>query len=74
VQVPQSIVPPHPSPIGPQFAPIEAHVIAVHPPPSENGLPQTFGFVAPQISDVETQLPHSTMPPQPSATGPQLAP
>ena len=61
VHVPQSSVPPQPSPMAPQFAPTIAQVSGVH-----IGLPQTPGVPPPpQVVSVE-QVPQSIKFPQPS--------
>jgi hypothetical protein len=75
-QVPHARVPPQPSGAAPQRTPRDSQVRGVHTtPPSEGATgAHTLGRPpTPQASPVE-QLPQSSRPPQPSATGPQLAP
>jgi hypothetical protein len=73
VQVPHWSVPPQPSPIGPQFAPTEAHVLGTHTVPASAGAPQTFGTPPPPQVPLMHE-PQSRRRPQPSATGPHVAP
>ena len=68
MQVPQSSVPPQPSAIVPQLAPLAPQVVCVQLVPHLLGMPPP-----PQLAGA-VQLPQSRMPPQPSATGPQFAP
>jgi hypothetical protein len=75
VQVPHWIVAPHPSPIGPQFAPIDAQVLGVHiGGPASGKLPHTFGVPPPPQVAVPLHEPQFRRWPQPSATIPQVAP
>jgi hypothetical protein len=67
--VPQSSVPPHPSPIGPQFACCAAHVSGVH---IAVGVPHTLGVPLPPHVCPIGQVPQSINPPHPSAIGPQF--
>jgi hypothetical protein len=68
MQVPQFMMPPHPSPSIPQFAPRTAHVTAVH-----GGFSQLLGLLgsAPQSWPAGQETPHWMMPPHPSLAGPQ---
>jgi hypothetical protein len=63
-QVPQSTTPPHPSAIGPQFAPACWHVRGVH-----GGAPHWFAVPPPPHVLSPVQSPQlAVRPPQPSAT------
>ncbi len=76
-QVPHIRSPPHPSLTGPQSAPASAQVRRTHPTPASKvalGAPQTLGVPPPPQVVPAAQVPHSRSPPQPSLTGPQLAP
>src|SRR5688572_5709238 len=68
-QVPQSIVPPQPSPMTPHSAPPVHELLGVQMPT----LPHWFGATAPHTSGPE-HVPQSTTPPHPLPTMPHSAP
>src|SRR2546423_463534 len=73
VQVPQSNVPPQPSPCWPQLIAIVAQsavVFGTQPAVP----PHTLGAPPPPHVCGAVQVPHSSSPPHPSATGPQFTP
>jgi len=69
-QVPQSSIPPQPSPCMPQLDPSEAQVAGVH----MTVWPQTLGMPPPPHVSGMVQVPQSSVPPQPSPCMPQLKP
>lgn len=75
-QVPHVNNPPQPLETGPQFAPTPAQLRATHGLPASAAppVPQTLGVPPPPQVVPDAQAPHISNPPQPSATGPQLAP
>ena len=75
-QVPQLKSAPQPSATGPQLAPTLAQVRGTQERPAsgEPPAPQTLGRPPPPHDCPAVQAPQLKSPPQPSATGPQLAP
>jgi hypothetical protein len=76
VQVPHMSVPPQPSPAVPQLietppAPALAHVLGTHIP---GGLPHALAVPAPPHVSGAVQVPQLSVPPQPSACVPHVAP
>src|SRR5580700_2988253 len=69
VQVPQSSMPPQPSPLVPQLTPSAMQVVGTHEVPQTLG---TGGVPAPHTW-FPVHMPHMRMPPQPSLIDPQLA-
>src|SRR5206468_2232718 len=71
--------PPQPSPAGPQPMPTWAQVLGTQPAPPSGSVPvpvppQTLDWPPPPQLCGVVQVPQLSNPPQPSATGPQLAP
>jgi hypothetical protein len=74
MHVPQLSTLPQPSPMGPHVAPIEAHVRGTQGMPASGAEAHWLGTPPPpHICPVE-QVPHWSRFPQPSASGPQVAP
>jgi hypothetical protein len=67
VHTPQVSVPPQPSPMMPQLAPLAPQVVCLQM------LPHWFGVPPPPQLAGAVQVPQSSKPPQPSATWPQVA-